>query len=129
MEQKIKNALAAANLNDNWSDLLDLMDENIEFSATIPEGTPISGIFRGKESVINYFTHTLPSVASFHQNVETEYAVQDNKIIVLGDDTYHVIKNDRSYRSPYAMVIRFTDEKITKILIIQDLSGIYLAYI
>ena len=126
--QQIKDALTKANTSDDWRDFLDMMDEDVTFTATIAEGTPISGVFRGKPSVVAYFDTILPSVASFSQNKPVEFVISRNKIIVLGDDTYTIIKNQKSQRSPYAMVIDHQDGKIKNILIIQDLSGIHQAY-
>ncbi|QEH40015.1 nuclear transport factor 2 family protein [Chitinophaga sp. XS-30] len=126
--QEIKEALVKADVSGDWSGFLDMMDDDVTFRATIPEGTPISGVFRGKIKVVEYFDAVLPSVASFSQNKPMEFIVDQNKVIVLGDDTYTIVKNGKSQRSPYAMVIDFKDDKISSILIIQDLSGIYLAY-
>jgi hypothetical protein len=126
--QKIKDAIVKADVTGDWSGFLNMMDDDVTFSATIAEGTPISGVFKGKTKVIEYFDTILPSVASFAQNKPMEFVIDQNKIIVLGDDTYTVIKNGKSHRSPYAMIINHTDGKINNVLIIQDLSGIYLAY-
>lgn len=126
--QQIKVVLTKANTSGNWDNFLEMMDEDVTFTVTIAEGTPISGIFRGKPSVVAYFDTILPSVASFSQNKPVEFVISRNKIIVLGDDTYTIIKNQKSQRSPYAMVIDHQDGKIKNILIIQDLSGIHQAY-
>jgi uncharacterized protein (TIGR02246 family) len=126
--QKIKDALTKANTSGNWDNFLDMMDEGVTFTATIAEGTPISGIFKGKARVVEYFDTILPSVASFSQNKPIEFVIIRNKIIVLGDDTYTIAKNQKSQRSPYAMVIDHKNGKINNILIIQDLSGIHRAY-
>ena len=127
-EQKIKDALIKADVSGDWSSFLNMMDDNVTFSATIPEGTPISGVFKGKTKVAAYFDTILPSVASFSQNKSMEFILSQNKVIVLGDDTYTIIKNKKSQRSPYAMVIDLKDDEISNILIIQDLSGIPQAY-
>jgi hypothetical protein len=128
VEQKIKDALIKADVSGAWSSFLNMMDDNVTFSVTIPEGTPISGVFKGKTKVVKYFDTILPSVASFFQNKPMEFVIARNKVIVLGDDTYTIIKNKKSQRSPYAMIIDLKDGKIINILIIQDLSGIYQAY-
>jgi uncharacterized protein (TIGR02246 family) len=126
--EKIKAALIKADVDGDWGDFMDLMHKNVTFQATIAEGTPISGVFRGKSAVTAYFEVVLPAVATFSQNKPMEFIIDHNKIIVLGDDTYTTLKNNKSHRSPYAMVIESKEDKISSILIVQDLTGIYQAY-
>jgi len=128
ISRKIKDALIKADISGDWNDFLGMMDEDVTFTVTIAEGTPISGVFRGKQRVVEYFESILPSVASFSQNKPIEFITDQNKIIALGDDTYTVVKNNKSQRSPYAIVIDLENDKINNILIIQNLSGIHKAY-
>jgi ketosteroid isomerase-like protein len=95
---------------------------------TIREGTPLSGEFRGKDAVSNYFNNILPKVARFEQQVPPEYISDGNRAIVLGDDLYTVHKTGQSFCSPYAWVVVFAGEQISNILGIQDLWGIASAY-
>lgn len=124
----IIEAVKRSNNDDDWGDFIDLLDDNVTFRSTIPEGTPISGEFKGKDQVVDYFSNVLPEVASFQQNSPLAFIADKNRVVVLGDDTYQLKKNQKSYRSPYAMVIDFNADRITGILIIQDLTGIYLGY-
>jgi len=40
---------------EDWQPLLDRLAHDVVFKATIPEGTPISGEFRGKQAVEKHF--------------------------------------------------------------------------
>jgi hypothetical protein len=40
---------------EDFQPLLDRLADDVVFKATIPEGTPISGEFRGKQAVVDYF--------------------------------------------------------------------------
>lgn len=125
----LKNAMAAVERSGSFEPLFDLFADQIMFEATIREGTPISGQFIGKAAVLHYFTDLLPSVAQFVQQQPMEFIVHEDRIIILGDDAYTLTRNNKTFRSPYAMVLTYQGILIAKILIIQDLSGIYEAYV
>ena len=46
--------------------LFDRLANDVVFKATIPQGTPISGEFRGKQAVVDYFEN-LEEIATFRQ--------------------------------------------------------------
>jgi ketosteroid isomerase-like protein len=108
--------------------LIEQLSEDVVFRVTIPEGTPVSGEFRGKEAVTKYFAETLPAVAVFKQQVPMEFVADGDRVIVLGDDAYSLKKTGETFRSPYAMIVNYEGERIKSILVIQDLSGLAMAY-
>lgn len=113
---------------ESFQPLLDLCSDSVTFKATIRPGTPISGTFRGKKEVTEYFNDVLPQVASFKQLQPLEFFINDNAVVVLGDDEYTIEKNGTKHHSPYVMVLKVDDAQITEILIIQDLSVLWEAY-
>lgn len=113
----------------SFEPFLDLLSGDVEFSATIGSGTPISGSFKGKQEVERYFREILPTVASFEQLQPQEFVIAPDRAIILGDDQYTIVKNGKAYHSPYAMVLDIKEGLIKKVLIIQDLSGIRDAYL
>lgn len=113
----------------SFEPFLELLSDDAEFSATIGTGTPISGVFKGKKEVEIYFREILPAVASFEQLQPLEFVIAPDRVVILGDDQYTVEKNGKVYHSPYAMVLDLRDGLITRVLIIQDLSGIRDAYL
>lgn len=112
----------------DFTPLINLLSDDVIFEATVREGTPISGQFKGKQAVTNYFMEVLPATAVFKQQVPTEYVAHEDRVIILGDDAYTLTKTNETFRSPYAMIFTFDNALITKILIIQDLSGFHDAY-
>ena len=130
LKTRISDTFKEIDRTGNWQPLIEIMSDSVEFSATIPEGTPISGVFKGKENVRNYFSNILPSVASFKQNKPTEYFSNEDKVVIIGDDSYTLQINHKTFRSPYAIVIEFEKDDIIikRITIIQDLSGLFESY-
>lgn len=113
---------------ESFQPFVDHLADDVVFRATIPDGTPASGEHRGKEAVTEYFMKTLPAFAVFEQKVPMEFVDDGDRVIILGDDAYKMIKTGQTFRSPYAMVVRFERDRIKSILIIQDLSGMAAAY-
>ena len=113
----------------SFEPFLNHLASEVEFSATIGCGTPVSGLFKGKQEVERYFREILPTVASFEQLQPQEFVIAPGRAIILGDDQYTILKNRKVYHSPYAMVLDIKEGLITKVLIIQDLSGIRDAYL
>ncbi len=112
---------------EDFRPLLDHLADDVSFKATIPEGTPISGEFRGKQAVVEYFAN-LGDVAEFRQEKPLEFFGGGGRVVVLGDDSFEIKKSGVTARSEYAIVADFGDGLITSILIIQDLSAIADAY-
>jgi ketosteroid isomerase-like protein len=111
----------------NIQPLLDHMAEDVVWKVTIPDGTPISGEFRGKQAVAAYFDR-LPGIAEFQQLRPPEYVGHGDQVIVLGYEDYTVKKTGKSFRGEYATVTDFDEGRITKMVVIQDLCGIAEAY-
>ena len=127
--ERIRKIYTLAELDGNFESFYEALHPDIMFRATIGDGTPISGEFNGKETVIDYFENLLPAVASFRQLDAMEFVMHTDKIIILGNDAFTITKNGITASSPYASVIQLRDGLIADILIIQDLSAIYNSYI
>lgn len=112
----------------DFTPFINILADDVVFKATVPEGTPISGEFKGKDAVTEYFMKILPDTAVFKQQVPMDFIDDGDRVIILGDDAYTLIKNNRTYRSSYAMIVKFSNGLVDDILIIQDLSGFYDAY-
>ncbi|MDY7227384.1 nuclear transport factor 2 family protein [Hyalangium rubrum] len=125
---RLKRILEEVDRTWEMKPLTDQFAKEVVLRVTIPDGTPLSGEFRGKEAVTGYFTQILPEVAVFKQQAPVEFVPDGERVIVLGDDAYTLKKTGETFRSPYAMVVGFEEEQIKSILIIQDLSGLAAAY-
>jgi ketosteroid isomerase-like protein len=107
--------------------LFNYLSDDVVFKVTIPPGTPISGEFRGKQAVIDYFT-SIGDIATFRQERPLEFFIRGERIVVLGDDSFTIKKSGGTARSEYALVFDIRDGLITRFLIIQDLSAFVDAY-
>lgn len=76
---------------EDFRPLLDHLADDVVFEATIPEGTPISGEFRGKQAVVDYFTN-LGDVAEFRQEKPLEFFGGGECVVVLGNDSFEIKK-------------------------------------
>jgi ketosteroid isomerase-like protein len=111
----------------DFEPLFAYLADDVVFKVTIPEGTPISGEFRGKQAVIEYFDR-IGEIAEFHQEQPLELLTTENRIVLLGDDSFTIKKTGGTARSEYAIVFDLRDGLITRFLIIQDLSAFVDAY-
>lgn len=112
----------------DWQPLLDHLAEDVVFKVTIPEGTPISGEFRGKPAVTKHF-EKLPTLLEFRQERPMQFLGSGNRVVVLGCESFEIKENGVIIsESEYADVIDFRDGMITRFLVIQDLSAVVDAY-
>ena len=108
----------------NWQPLLDRLADDVVFRVTIPEGTPISGEFRGKPAVVEHFDQ-LPRLLEFEQEEPMEFFGNGARVVVIGRETVTVKKSGtRISGSDYADVLDFHDGLITRFLVIQDLTAV-----
>lgn len=112
---------------EDFEPLLERLADDVVFKVTIPEGTPISGEFRGKRAVLDYFAK-LDNVTTFRQEKPLEFFESGDRVVVLGDDSFEIKESGVTARSEYAIVVDLRDGLITSILIIQDLTAIADAY-
>jgi ketosteroid isomerase-like protein len=112
----------------NWQPLLDHLAEDVVFRVTIPEGTPISGEFRGRRAVVGHF-HGLDDLLEFRQEEPMQFFADGDRVVVVGRETFVVKKNGQTVTgSDYADVLRFRDGLISDFLVIQDLTAVVDAY-
>jgi ketosteroid isomerase-like protein len=114
--------------SDDWQALIDYLADDVVFKATIPEGTPISGEFRGKRAVVEHFRN-LGNVLEFHPEQPQEYFGDGERVVVLGKESVDVRKSGVTVpHSEYATVLDFREGLITRFLVIQDLTAVVDAY-
>jgi ketosteroid isomerase-like protein len=112
----------------NWQPLLDHLAEDVVFKVTIPEGTPISGEFRGKRAVTEHFER-LPELLEFEQENPMDFLGSGDRVVVLGRESFVIKRNGVTVTgTEYADVLDFRDGMITRFLVIQDLTAVVDAY-
>jgi ketosteroid isomerase-like protein len=113
---------------EDWPLLVDHLADDVIFKVTVPDGTPISGEFRGKHAVVDHFNR-LGSLLEFRQEQPLQYFGEGDRVVVLGKESFDVKESGVTVRgSEYADVFDFREGLITRFLIIQDLSAVVEAY-
>jgi ketosteroid isomerase-like protein len=112
----------------NWQPMLDHLADDVVFKVTVPNGTPISGEFRGKQAVTEHFAR-LGELLEFRQEAPMEFFGDGDRVVVLGKESVEVKKSGVTVPgSEYADVLDFRDGLITRFLVIQDMSAFADAY-
>jgi ketosteroid isomerase-like protein len=113
---------------EDWPRLIDRLAEDVVFKVTIPEGTPISGEFRGREAVVEHLLN-LGNILEFRQEKPLEFFGNGERVVVLGTESVEIKKNGVSVpHSEYATVLDFQDGQVTRFSVIQDLTAVVDAY-
>jgi ketosteroid isomerase-like protein len=98
----------------DWQPLLDHLADDVVFKVTIPEGTPVSGEFRGKQAVTEHFER-LGDLLEFRQEQPMEFLGSGSRVVVLGCESFEIKETgDTVSGSEYADVIDFRDGLITR---------------
>jgi ketosteroid isomerase-like protein len=113
---------------EDWPRLIDRLADDVVFKVTIPDGTPVSGEFRGKQAVVEHLLN-LGNVLEFRQEKPLEYYGNADRVVVLGQESVEIKENGVTVpHSEYATVLDFRGDQITRFLVIQDMSAFVDAY-
>lgn len=108
--------------------MFDHLAEDVVLTVTIPPGTPLSGEFRGKPAVVDYFGR-LGEIGEFSPfERPLEYFGNGDRVVVLGEERIKVHKTGADTSSAFAFVLDFRDGLITRLLMIEDTSAVAEAY-
>ncbi|EYF00092.1 nuclear transport factor 2 family protein [Chondromyces apiculatus] len=107
--------------------LIDSLTRDAVYTMSIGPGTPISGPFVGKESIAGYF-RDLPATADHLAVNIHDYLANDDKVVVLGDETLRIKENGVVFFSEFATVFTFRGKKICHVLAVENLGAISNAY-
>jgi uncharacterized protein len=114
--------------SDDWQLLIDHLADDVVFKATIPDGTPISGEFRGKQALVDHFTK-LGDVLEFRQEQRLQFFGTGERVVILGKESVEIKRSGVTVpESEYATVLDFHDGLIKRFLVIQDLTAVVDAY-
>lgn len=122
---------STAENHNNRKPLFDILDENVVLKFSVPDGTPISGEFRGRKSVIDFYTVLSPEIAADgRMNGPLRFGSIDNRVVILGTESYKIAKSGVDCRNKeFAIVLDFRDGLITRILQIKDFTELVDAYL
>jgi ketosteroid isomerase-like protein len=107
--------------------LLDLLAEDAVYKLSLPPGVPLSGEFRGKRAIVDYFDE-LDEVLEVLEVNTWDFVGNGNQVIVLGDERFAVRKTGKVCHSEFAFILEFRDGKVARALVIEDLSGLVEAH-
>jgi ketosteroid isomerase-like protein len=113
---------------EDWPRLIDRLADDVVFKVTIPDGTPVSGEFRGKQAVVEHLLN-LGNVLEFRQEKPLEFFGDGERVVVLGTESVEIKKNGVTVpNSEYATILDFHDGLVTRFSVIQDLTAVVDAY-
>jgi ketosteroid isomerase-like protein len=113
---------------EDWPRLIDRLAEDVVLKVTIPDGTPVSGEFRGKEAVVEHLLN-LGNILEFQQEKPLEFFGNGERVVVLGTESVEIKQNGVTVpNSEYATVLDFDDGLVTRFSVIQDLTAVVDAY-
>jgi ketosteroid isomerase-like protein len=107
--------------------LLDQLAEDAVYKLTVPPGTPLSGEFRGKRAITDYFG-LVDEVLEVQEVRTWDFVGNGKQVIVLGDERFVVRKTGKVCQSEFAFVVDFREGEIVRVLIIEDLSSVVEAH-
>jgi ethanolamine utilization protein EutQ len=99
------------------SPFFDALAENVVFKLPLGE-------LCGKQAVIDYFVHASDTLEFEPFEVPTEYFGDGDRVVMLNEETFTVKASGVTHRAAWAWVIDVHDGLITRIVHIQDLSGV-----
>jgi ketosteroid isomerase-like protein len=113
---------------EDWPRLIDRLAEDVVLKVTIPDGTPVSGEFRGKQAVVEHLLN-LGNILEFQQEKPLEFFGNGERVVVLGTESVEIKQNGVTVpNSEYATVLDFDDGLVTRFSVIQDLTAVVDAY-
>jgi ketosteroid isomerase-like protein len=103
--------------SDDFQPFYDVFAEDIVLTTSMGEA-------RGKQAVIGYFVHGAATMEVDIFVRPLEYFGDGNRVVQLGREHFTVKETGATYESDWAWVYDFEEGRITRILGIQDLSGV-----
>jgi ketosteroid isomerase-like protein len=82
------------------------------------------GEARGKRAVIGYFAHGAATLEFDPFVRPLEYFAEGNRVVQLGEEIFRVKATGATHRAEWAWVFDVHDGRITRILAIEDLTGV-----
>lgn len=108
--QIIQNAFADFGAG-NIQGILDVCTDDVVWSSPENPDVPIAGTFKGKEEVMNFFSHVAENVD--YSNFEAkEFFSDKDAVVVLGHHTGKVKKTGKTFDHDWCMVFKLRDGKV-----------------
>lgn len=114
-------------MSGNLGALLAAITDDAIIKAVIPDGTPISGHFQGRDGFIRYIT-ALQGVMEILAVETTDYTASETSVVVLGSEKARVRRTGAMLDCEIATIFTLRDGKIAKMVAMADMTPIVDAY-
>jgi ketosteroid isomerase-like protein len=111
----------------NPAQLFAAISDDAVIQAVIPDGTPISGEFRGQDGFLRYF-QALNEVMEIVEVTTTDITASAGHVVMLGHERARVRRTGKMLDCEVATMFAVKDGKITRVLAFADMSPIVDAY-
>ncbi len=100
--------------------MMSILEEDVTMRLTVADGTPLSGVFQGKEGVLRYLGLNAETVRADSMEV-VNYLEGGNQVAVVGRETLTVVRSGRVMKNAdWVMLFTFRGDRVKKIVIIED---------
>jgi ketosteroid isomerase-like protein len=107
--------------------VLDLLSEDIQWMTAPVQGVPVSGTWRGREQVGQFF-ETLSDIQEGRRFEPREFIAQDDRVVALGNYAWNVKATGKGWESDFAHVFRVRDGKLMRFQEYADTAAIAEAF-
>ncbi|MGH2949047.1 MAG: nuclear transport factor 2 family protein [Solirubrobacteraceae bacterium] len=114
--REIWEPIARGESDDNRP-FFDALAENVVFKLPVGE-------LRGKQAVIDYLANAAETIEFQPFDRPLEYYGAGDRVVIVGVETFRVKQTGATHRAEWAWVHDMRDGKITRIVAIQDLTGV-----
>jgi ketosteroid isomerase-like protein len=124
---KLVKGVMDALLRGDIEPLLAALTPDAQVKAVIPEGTPLSGDFRGRDGFLRYF-QAHAEVMEILDVSDMEFLASESKVVILLDEKFRVKRTGTVCETETATVFTLEQGKIAKLSALADMSAIVDAY-
>lgn len=107
--------------------LLSAITDDAIIKAIIPDGTPISGHFQGRDGFLRYLT-ALQSVMEIQAVETTDYTASETSVVILGTERARVLRTGAMLDCEIATIFTLRAGKIARMVAMADMTPIVDAY-
>ncbi|MEZ5426272.1 MAG: nuclear transport factor 2 family protein [Pyrinomonadaceae bacterium] len=113
--------------NGDLEGLLQLFDENIEWTTPITQRSSLGGTRRGRQAVAEFFG-LLVETENITRFEPTEFIAQGDRVVVLGKSAATVNATGRSYETDWIQIFTVRNEKVTGFYELFDTAAVERAF-
>jgi ethanolamine utilization protein EutQ len=103
--------------SDDFQPFFDALADDVVFKLSVGE-------LRGKQAVIDYFANAGATMEFEPFEKPLEYYGAGDRVVILGDETFRVRETGVTHRAEWVWVVDVHGGLITRIVAIQDLTGV-----